>query len=344
MHRKPVLLLSFLLFALVLLACQAIESPDNPISDDNNLVSPEILEPTTSSIPENVTTATVTSEKTEEERMHEYCIQRAKEVGIDLGNFANSNNFWLTEHQDLANLEEAFNTSFTDNRAFKTMIVVGYDSLNSQSRYDKASTTAEGKKIMDWLEVVYKKTDGNYQLVLLPIHVWDIESKTMYDKPASYGGPRYAIDIYSEQDFNRLIKNGWYPDGETYNPDWDNFSLYVMNNISHEVWVGPGALISFNSDYPEDGGTSPEIPSFDAKEYTQFQQTGEAGFFPYFIIEPKTKLKLAFCYPFQDYGSLSTTDDYANQVFIEEFLSWYYAGEMLNPNAQPYIRHWQAIP
>ncbi|MDY0282515.1 MAG: hypothetical protein RBR35_18380 [Salinivirgaceae bacterium] len=342
---------------------QAIDNPDPTPEEDTELgidvviVSPEssqtvIASPTLeNTVPTAMATAeatapqeaTATPEKTEEERMHEYCIQRAKEVGIDLENFANSNNLWVTEHQGLASLEEAFNTSFTDDRTFKVMVVVGYDSLNSQSRYDKAPTTAEGKKIMSWLEAVYKKANGNYQLVLLPIQIWDIVSKIMYDKPPSFGGPRYATDINSKHSFNSLIKNGLYPDGEIYNPDWDNFSIYVMNYIVQNVWMGPGALISFNSDYPE-SGISPEKPSFNTKEHSQFQQTGDANFFPYFTIEPNTKLKQPFSYPFEDYGTLSRTDNYdVDQVFIEEVQNWYY-NEMFNPTGQPYIRHWKTLP
>jgi len=123
--------------------------------------------PENTSIPSATATteATATPEKTEAENMHEYCIQKAKEVGIDLDNLENSNNLWLTEHQGLEGLEEAFNTSFTDGRIFKTMIVVDVDSLNSQTRYNSAPTTAEGKKIMGWMEAIYKKADGQYQLV-----------------------------------------------------------------------------------------------------------------------------------------------------------------------------------
>ena len=361
MRRKPFLLLSFLLLAFALHACQAIESTDNSNSADNSLVSPEILEPTASSTPESTPTktatatkeatvtpeATATPEKTEEERMHEYCIKRAKEVGIDLENFANSNNLWVTEHQGLAGLEEAFNTSFTDDRTFKTMIVVGIDSLNSQIRYDKAQTTAEGKKIMSWYEAVYKKANGNYQMVLLPVEIWDIESKLMWDKSPSFGGPRFADEKTSKARFNTIISN--YSNHSDYNSDYKyDVSLFV-NYAKQGAWIGPGALPNFDSDYPDSeagGAGTIEKPNFTTEEHALFQQAGEAGFFPYYTINPDTGLKLVYLYPFVNYATSSRTDNYTNQTFIEEVVAWQIGDDRQwhNPSGPPCPRHWQAIP
>lgn len=155
--------------------------------------------PVASNTPENTATITATippthtatPEKIEAENMHEYCIEKAKEVGIDLDNFANSDNLWLTEIQGLEDFQEAFNTSFSDDRTFKTMIVVGFDSLNSQARYDQAPSTDANKKIMSWLEAVYKNANGQYQMVLLPTEIWDVEQKTMWLKQTIFGGAQY---------------------------------------------------------------------------------------------------------------------------------------------------------
>jgi len=171
---------TLVIFSAVLAACVPIITAQETLpaitqtSDSGVEIDPVTASPEPSPTPENTPIpsatatkeATATPEKTEAENMHEYCIQKAKAVGIDLENLENSNNLWLTEHQGLEGLEEAFNTSFTDGRIFKTMIVVDVDSLNSQTRYNSAPTTADGKKIMGWMEAIYKKADGQYQLVL----------------------------------------------------------------------------------------------------------------------------------------------------------------------------------
>ena len=290
--------------------------------------------------------ATASPEKTEAEKMHEYCIKRAKEVGIDLENLQNSNNLWLTEHQGLENLEEAFNTSFTDDRIFKTMIVVGADSLNSQTRYNRAPTTADGKKIMGWIEAIYKKADGQYQMVLLPTNIWDMKSEIMWNKQAIFGGPQYASIINSKAKFNNIINDFSQPD---YNPDLDYSAAFIGNLAKQDYWIGPGAFISFDSDYPAmtaGGAGTLEEPPFSQEQQLQFQQTGETDFFPYFIVPSTTGLKQAFVYPFINYGTLSKTDNYPDQAFVEEFVNWF-TGEnkqFLKPAGPPYIRHWQAIP
>ncbi|MDD2522445.1 MAG: hypothetical protein PHW11_06480 [Anaerolineaceae bacterium] len=290
--------------------------------------------------------ATASPEKTEAEKMHEYCIKRAKEVGIDLENLQNSNNLWLTEHQGLENLEEAFNTSFTDDRIFKTMIVVGADSLNSQTRYNRAPTTADGKKIMGWIEAIYKKADGQYQLVLLPTNIWDIKSEIMWSKQAIFGEPQYYTGVYNEHKFNKIIND--YSSPNT-NPDFDYFAGFIGNLAKQDYWVGPGAFISFDSDYPATtagGAGTLEEPPFSQEQQLGFQKTGETDFFPYFMLDPNTRIKQPIIYPFINYGTLSKTDNYPDQAFVEEFVNWF-TGEnkqYLNPAGPPYIRHWQALP
>ena len=325
---------------------QAIDSAEPAPEEETTELGTDtvIASPTLENTPTQA--ATATPEKTEEERMHEYCIKRAKEVGIDLENFANSNNLWVTEHQGLAGLEEAFNTSFTDDRTFKTMIVVGYDSLNSQSRYDKAQTTAEGRKIMGWLEAIYKKADGNYQLVLLPTHIWDIKSELMWDKSPDFGGPRFDTEINSKAAFKNIINNYSSPD---YNPDYKYAVSLFANYIKQGIWVGSGAFINFDSDYPDSeagGAGTLEEPGFTAEEHAQFQQIGEVSIFPYFLIDSNTKLKQPIIYPFVNSASSSRTNNYANQTFIVEAVAWSTGDtrQWNNPKGPPFPRHWEKMP
>jgi len=275
--------------------------------------------------------ATASPEKTEAEKMHEYCIQKAKEVGIDLDNLENS---------------KTFNTSFTDGRIFKTMIVVDVDSLNSQTRYNSAPTTADGKKIMGWMEAIYKKADGQYQMVLLPTRIWDIKNEIMYSKTPSFGGPQYYNEVDSKHVFNSMINDYSSPN---LNPDYDYFASFIGNYAKQGSWVGPGAFISFDSDYPAmtaGGAGTLEEPAFSQEQQLQFQQTGEAGFFPYFMLDRNSKIKKPIIYPFINYGTLSKTDNYPDQAFVEEFVNWF-TGEnkqFSNPAGPPYIRHWQELP
>lgn len=332
------------------------DEPENtPEAGVETIVVPEasptvIASPTLENTPIPSATATkeatATPEKTEAENMHEYCIQKAKEVGIDLDNLENSNNLWLTEHQGLEGLEEAFNTSFTDGRIFKTMIVVDVDSLNSQTRYNSAPTTADGKKIMGWMEAIYKKADGQYQLVLLPTNIWDIEEESMWEKMPFISGPVYYTGVYNKHIFNDIINNYSSPN---YNPDYDFFASFIGNYAKQGSWIGPGAFISFDSDYPAmtaGGAGTLEEPPFSQEQQLQFQQTGEADFFPYFMLDQNSKIKKPIIYPFINYGTLSKTDNYPDQAFVEEFVNWF-AGEnrqVKNPAGPPYIRHWQALP
>ena len=138
------------------------------------------------------------------------------------------------------------------------MIVVGLDSLNSQARYNQAPTTAANKKIMTWIEAVYKDASGQYQMVLLPTNIWDIESEIMWNKQAIFGGPQYASDINSKHKFNNKINNYSSPN---YNPDFDFAASFVGNLAEQNYWLGPGAFISFDSDYPDFKSAVELVPS-----------------------------------------------------------------------------------
>jgi hypothetical protein len=304
--------------------------------------------PELTTTPENTPTpeATSTPEATatpEASEMHEYAIRRAKEVGIDLENLDNSNNLWLTEIQGLESLQEAFETSFSDDRIFKTMIVVGLDSLNSQARYDQAPTTTDNKKIMSWIEAVYKDTNGQYQMVLLPTHIWYLEKELMWNKSAIFGRPQYATDINSKHMFNHLINN--FPH---YNPDYRFAAACVGNQATQNYYIGPGAFISFDSDYPTStagGAGTLEEPNFSEEQMLDFQNTGNAEFFPYFMIDPKTGIKQPIIYPFINYGTLVKLDNYQEQAFVEEYVNWFTDITLWgNPDGPPWPRHWQPLP
>jgi len=303
---------------------------------------------TATSTPEHTATPenTATPEKTEAENMHEYCIQRAKEVGIDLENLADSNNLWLTEIQGLENLQEAFETSFSDDRVFKTMLVVGIDSLNSQARYDQAPTTAANKKIMGWLEAVYQTASGQYQMVLLPVEIWDIEKELMWDKSPIISPPRYATDINSGHAFTDLISNYSAP---YLNPSFKYAELFTISYAQQDYWMGPGAFINFDSEYPGNeeftgGAGMIEDPSYSEEQMLDFRSTGNTDFFPYFMIDNKTGIEIPFIYPFINYATLSETDNYQNQAFIEEVLTWWFDEQWLNPDGPPPPQHWQTLP
>ena len=313
----------------------------------------EILKTST---PENTPTMTATAtpehtatpEKSEAEKMHEYCIQRAKEVGIDLENLANSNNLWLTEHPNFASLQEALDNNFSEpDQIFKTMIVVGLDSLNSESRYNLAPTTAANKKIMTWLEAVYKKADGHYQMVLLPTNIWDIDQELMWSKQAIFGGPQYYSGVNNKHSFNNIISGLSSPN---YNPDLDWGALFTGNLARQNYYIGPGAIISFDSDYPADettgGSGTLEIPSFSEEQMLEFQNMGNVEFFPYSIKDSATGINRAFIYPFINYGVTTKLDQFQEQSFITEFVSWFRGdnSQWLNPDGPPYPRYWQALP
>jgi hypothetical protein len=199
---------------------------------------------------------------------------------------------------------------------------------------------------MGWMEAIYKKADGQYQLVLLPTNIWDIKNEIMWEKMPFISGPVYYTGVYNKHIFNNTINDYSSPN---LNPDYDYFSGFIGNYAKQNYWVGPGAFISFDSDYPAmtagGAGTLAE-PAFSQEQQLQFQQTGETDFFPYFMFDQNSKIKKPIIYPFINYGTLSKTDNYPDQAFVEEFVNWF-TGEnkqWRNPAGPPYIRHWQALP
>ena len=59
-----------------------------------------------------------------------------------------------------------------------------------------------------------------------------------------------------------------------------------------------------------------------------------------------SKILMPIIFQFINYLPQSTTDNYPDQAFVEEFVNWF-TGEnkqILNPAGPPYIRHWQALP
>jgi hypothetical protein len=350
-RRDSKTLSAVLILGAVLAACtpeaqpdvsQSIESADATSTETG---SGSIIE---NAVPETTPTqeATATPERTEAENMHEYCIQRAREAGIDLENIDNSNNLWFSENQYLEGFMEGFETSFSDDRVFKTMLVVGIDSLNSQARYDQAPTTADGKKIMAWIEAIYKNVNGQYQMVLLPINIWSIETELMWDKSPIFSPPRYATKIDSGHKFRHFIDNYDYE----YNPDYDFRVSFMSNYAKQGYWMGPGAFINFDSEYPGNeefigGAGMIEDPSYSEEQLLDFRSTGNADFFPYFMIDKKTGVKTPFIYPFVNYATFSKTDDYQNQTFIEELVSWTNDSQQWrNPDGPPFPQHWQTLP
>ena len=359
-RRGIIRLASILIFGAVLAACtpdgQAQETQpvitQTIIASETNVpsVTPEIsTTPEYSATLENTPTAeqTATPEKSEAKNMHEYCIQRAKEVGIDLENFANSNNLWFTEHPDLENLLESFDNNFSDDQVFKTKIVLGLDSLNSQDRYNRAPTTAANKKIMRWLEAVYKNAEGQYQMVLLPTNIWDIDNQIMWNKSAGFGGPQYLTDVNSKHMFNATISDYSSPD---LNPDLNCENSFIGNLAKQNYYIGPGAFISFDSDYPVDetagGAGTLELPNFSEEQMLDFQKTGETGFFPYFMTDPKTGLKQPFIYPFINYATMIKVESYQDQPFVDEYVGWFTGdnSQWRNPDGPPCPDQWQALP
>jgi hypothetical protein len=342
---------SILILGAVLAACAPETQPDvsQSITDSGGIIesnTPQFT-PTVEATPTQE--ATATPERTEAENMHEYCIQRAREAGIDLENIDNSNNLWFSENQYLEGFMEGFETSFSDDRVFKTMLVVGIDSLNSQARYDQAPTTADDKKIIAWIEAIYKNASGQYQMVLLPINIWNIETELMWDKSPIFSPPRYATKIDSGHHFWDVIGNYDNPNFN-YNPDYDFRVSFMTNYARQGYWMGPGAFINFDSEYPGNeefigGAGMIEDPNYSEEQLLDFRSTGNADFFPYFMIDKKTGVKTPFIYPFVNYATFSKTDDYQNQTFIEELVSWTNDSQQWrNPDGPPFPQHWQTLP
>jgi hypothetical protein len=352
-RRDSKTLSAVLILGAVLAACtpeaqpdvsQSIESADATSTETG---SGSIIE---NAVPETTPTqeATATPERTEAENMHEYCIQRAREAGIDLENIDNSNNLWFSEIQGLEDLLEGLETSVSNDGASKTMLVVGIDFLNSQARYDQAPTTADGKKIMSWYEVIYKNASGQYQMALLPNNIWEIEEEMMWSKNTIFSPPQYFEPGQGKIIFGHTITD-WSQMTSNLNPTL-TFQNDTMSNYARQgYWVGPGAFINFDSDYP---GTAPpggagmiEEPSYSEEQMLDFRSTGNTDFFPYFITDPQTGIKKPFIYPFVNYATYSTIDRYQNQTFWEELANWHSdGGPWQNPDGPPFPQHWQALP
>jgi hypothetical protein len=167
----------------------------------------------------------------------------------------------------------------------------------------------------------------------------------MWNKQAILGGPQYYSEIDSKHYFNNTINNFSSPN---FNPDFDFEAAFVGNLARQDYWIGPGAFISFDSDYPSStagGAGTLEEPNFSEEQMLDFQETGNTDFFPYSMTDPKTGIKQPIVYPFINYGTLTKTDNYLEQAFVEEYVTWFTDNTLWrNPDGPPYPRHWQPLP
>ena len=99
-------------------------------------------------------------------------------------------------------------------------------------------------------------------------------------------------------------------------------------------------------DFESAGGAGTlEEPSYSAEQMIEFNNTGNTDFLPYFMIDSKTGIKTPIIYPFINYGTLSKTDNYQEQAFVEEYVTWFTDATLWrNSDGPPYPRHWQPLP
>ena len=277
----------------------------------------------------------LTPEDAEANNMHEYCIQRAKEVGINLENLAESTNLWLSRHPSIATFQEEFENNFPNpDNVNKTMIIVGLDGTNNDQERSRRVVSDGGWEILGWAEAIYQRADGQYQMVLLPIGAHSSELDKAWMKMPGTGTPffdnsgwgkvSYDIDFFAERGVS--LENE-----------------HIFHYARNKHYFGPGALLRFATTYPSerlsanDGGID-IIHRCSEQELAEFRITGDPSCYDYFWLDSKQpELKKYYLWPFVTYNFLSKLEHYDGEQFHSEFMDWF---ESYTTNRQPFPKNW----
>lgn len=303
MRRKPVLFLSLLLLAFVLLACQAIESPDNSISDDNSIVSPEIVEPTASSTPENTPTERVTATKTATATKEPTATpdvtatpkvltqtQIRNEIlraGVNLDDLASSTDEWTSSHMALDVIQDSIdNRNFGgEEENFVTTVVIGLEeAIKNPQELEQAIPTDGGWKLMAFVKVAFKDVSGNWQIAKLPVYAYHEENNVVWGKlgPA-ITGPRFL----DPADFMPRDENNSYMLDKNKNFVNPPISLWTGSNDMLGYHNGTGSFIKFytasvdNPQYANGDCIIGEPPRYTEEQLIEFRKTGDPNIFGY---------------------------------------------------------------
>jgi hypothetical protein len=283
-----------------------------------------------------------TPEMTEQEKMHEYCIQRAKEVGINLEDLASSKNLWVSQHPSIASFQEEMNNNFTNPEDVnKLMIVVGVDGTENDQERSKRVVSDGGWEILGWAEAIYQRADGYYQSVLLPLGAYSSELDKTWLKMPRTGTPFFDTNPVANEMWDIDYLAEWtqhLPDAKAW--------LYAKN----KHYFGPGAFLRFDTSYPtealsaNDGGVEKAAPRCSEEELAEFRQTGDPSCYEYFWTDPEQpNLKKYYLWPFVTYAFRSELSSFDGQEFLDEFMDWfeYYTGNYQDFPNNSFPKNWE---
>jgi len=282
------------------------------------------------------------------ENMHDYCIYRAKQVGIDLENLDNSNNLWLTRHPYRENLQNNFESNFQNSNNNVFLIVVGAGNTNGRAEYDNMVITSGGHKVILWAEAVMVRADGQAQMVLLPITIENTQNGALWRKYPWTTRPTWEGEFISEG-YKNIIVNmiDQHADPESF-VAWRSLASTAHFILS----VMPGTIINLAPEYPSTR-VHPELynndgmieePDFDQAAWSRFINTGDPSGLSYWT--EVDGFELPFVFPYLTWHSENNLKNYGNENFVADFLKW--REEFTLPDSplyrSPLSQNWSPLP
>jgi hypothetical protein len=353
-RRDNKTLSSILILGAVLAACtpetqpdvsQSVESADITSTETDSGSIIENAVPETTLTPEATATPEIVA-MPEFENMHDYCIYRAKQVGIDLENLDNSNNLWLVNQPFREHWQDSFENNFQNPDHATHLIIVGAGATNSLQKYEQMPITSGGHKIILWAEAVIVKADGNAQMVLLPVFIENTQNQLLWKDSPWIGRPFW----YNEHN-SKWFKNDILNIGNTGEKDGGPEGLVARASASVHPdlpLIAPGTVVNLANKYPSAQLISPEFaeseglleePNFDQSAWAKFINTGDPSELSYWT--EVDGFDLPFVFPFMDWHVVGNLIDGGNQKLIGDFREWL---ESYKSEKSPMPQYWTPLP
>ena len=215
--------------------------------------------------------------------------------GINLDDLANSENEYVRNYPELALIQQEIDGPFnSEEPGWEMMVVLDIEQLKSVEEYEQAVTTDGGWKFMVWAKVAYKKADGNWAIVNLPLEAYNTETEVRWKKYTENSEPWISSNTWSAESLvNSLIENG-------------TAGIDYMRGLFERYggyYLDTGTIFSLYTEYPDpeshlNAGEVGEIPRYSPEELDIFRRTGDASIFGYQALDGTP-----FIWPFVAYRS-----------------------------------------
>jgi hypothetical protein len=206
----------------------------------------------------------------------------AEAVGINLDDLASSENGLRNVPQiSSGSVQELLENPFNREReSLVFLFVVGLESIESTSEINRAFTADGGWQFLTYARAVYKKADGSWELVKIPLSAYNQETNKLWRLPEYPGGD--GLSSASKAFFDDLFSQ------------YDTFIDYQIDLCSRVgLFLGEGTLLiltdvnptaRYGNDlytYAGNGGLVSAPARFNEEQWRDWWRTGNAEVFGY---------------------------------------------------------------